>query len=218
MKVLVVGATGGSGRAAVEKLLAEGHQVTAFSRSGADVFTPHLELRRVQGDVMELESVERAMAGHEAVVVTLGITENPLRVRLWGPERTPIDVRSTGTRNVMTAMRRHGVRKLVVQTTYGVGETRDRLGFVDRLFFRLVLKPQIADTELQNSAVTESDFDWVLVQPVHLTDEPSDDMPFVSSKGETAKMKVSRQSLGRVLARAVTEPTFARSSLAVSGT
>ena len=34
MKVLVIGSTGGSGRAVVARLLAEGHEVTAFSRRG----------------------------------------------------------------------------------------------------------------------------------------------------------------------------------------
>lgn len=217
MKVLVVGATGGSGRAAVAQLLADGHEVTAFSRQGAPAFTPQPGLSCVQGDVMEAGSVERAVAGHDAVVVTLGITENPFRVRLWGPKGTPMEVRSTGTRNVMVAMGKHGVRKLVVQTSYGVGDTRDQLGFADSMFFKLVLKPQIVDTELQNREVTESELDWVLVQPVHLTDDEDGEMPFFSARGETAKMKVSRRSVARFMARALSDASFVRASMALSG-
>jgi hypothetical protein len=114
-------------------------------------------------------------------------------------------------------MRNFGIRRLVVQTTYGVGETRDKLGFVDRMFFELVLKPQIADTEKQNSDVAESGLDWIIVQPVHLTDGADDDMPFVSTSGETGKLKVSRRSVGRFLARAVEGTTFVRQSVALSG-
>jgi uncharacterized protein YbjT (DUF2867 family) len=217
MKVLVVGATGGSGRATVTQLLDDGHEVTAFSRRGAAAFAPHARLSCVQGDAMDATSVASAVLGQDAVVVTLGITENPFRVRLLGPEHTPLDVRSRGTRHVIQAMQRHGVRKLVVQTTYGVGETRDRLGLAESLFFALVLKPQIADTEVQNREVSESGLDWVLVQPVHLTDAHESAMPFVSRQGETGRMQVSRKGVARFLARAVSDPSFVHESLAVSG-
>ncbi len=217
MKVLVVGSTGGSGRAAVAHLLAEGHEVTAFSRRADRVETRSERLRFVNGDVMNEAEVERAVRGHDAVVVTLGISENPLRVRLLGPAHTPIDVRSTGTANVIGAMRKHGVSRLVVQTSYGVDETRERLGFADALFFELLLKPQIADTEKQNRDVKESGLEWVIVQPVHLTDAADDELPFVSTEGETGTMKVSRSSVGRFLASAVQGPEFVRKSVSLSG-
>jgi uncharacterized protein YbjT (DUF2867 family) len=217
MKVLVVGSTGGSGRAAVEHLLAAGHEVTAFSRRADSIEKRSDRLRFVNGDATNPADVERAVQGHDAVVVTLGISENPLRVRFSGPARTPMDVRSTGTRNVIAAMRKHGVSRLVVQTSYGVGETRDRLRLVDALFFELLLKPQIADTEKQNQDVVESGLEWVIVQPVHLTDAAQDEMPFVSTEGETGKMKVSRNSVGRFLASAVQEPALVRKTVSLSG-
>jgi hypothetical protein len=134
------------------------------------------------------------------VIVTLGIRENPLRVRLLGPTRTPLAVRSAGTRNIIAAMKEHGVRKLVVQTSYGVGETRARLGLGEKLFVDWILKPQIADAEQQERDVLGSGLDWVIVQPVHLTDDADDGMPFVSMTGDTHKLKVSRSSVGRFLA------------------
>jgi putative NADH-flavin reductase len=214
MKVWVMGATGGSGRAAVQQLRARGHQVTAFTRSG------QLDLEGVsvvRGDATQAGDVERAVRGQDAVVVTLGIRENPLRVRLFGAARTPDAVRSEGTRHVIAAMKQHGVRRLVVQTSYGVGATRGKLGFADRLFFELLLKPQIADTELQDAAVIASELDWVLAQPVHLTDDAADPLPFLSSQGETGTMKVSRASVGRFLADALEDARYLRQSVAVSG-
>jgi uncharacterized protein YbjT (DUF2867 family) len=214
MKVLVMGSTGGSGRAAIEHLLAQGHEITAFARREGP---PSERLAWFVGDAMNEADVDRAVRGHDAVVVALGISENPLRVRFFGPAHTPMDVRSVGTRNVIAAMRRHGVKRLVVQTTYGVGETRDRLGLVDTLFFELLLKPQIADSEKQETMVSESGLDWVLAQPVHLTDEAANDMPFVSTDGSTGKMKVSRSSIGRFLAQAVTSSAWVGKSVALSG-
>jgi len=217
MKVLVFGATGGSGKAALEQLLQEGHEVTAFVRSARGLGAVSGKLRVFEGDAMRARDVERAVEGQDAVIVTLGIRENPLRVRVLGPARTPLDIRSTGTRNVIAAMRKHGVRKLVVQTSYGVGDTRDRLRVLDRLFFALLLRPQIADTELQNRDVIASGLDWVIVQPVHLNDAPTREQPFVSTSGEIAKNVVSRGSVGRFLAQAVQSSDFVGKSVALSG-
>lgn len=217
MKILVVGSSGGSGRAVVAQLLAAGQSVTAFSRRGVGSGIDSERLSVFRGDALEARDVERAVSGHDAVVVTLGITENALRVRLLGPRSTPLDVRSKGTRNVIDAMRRHGVRRLVALTSYGVGATRDRLRFADRLVFELLLKPQIDDTELQNQDVVESRLDWVIAQPVHLTDADDDSMPFTSTRGETRRMKVSRKSVARFMADAVLGDAFVGQSVALSG-
>lgn len=216
MRVLVVGATGGSGRATVEALLSAGHEVTAFARRPEALAVASERLRVFQGDATNAGDVERAVQGQDAVIVTLGITENPLLVRLRGSAGTPLDVRSAGTRNVISAMRRHGVRKLVVQTTYGVGETRGRLPLQWRLMFSLLLKPQIADTERQEREVRESGLDWVLAQPVGLTDDPEAKPPFTSSAGEARGMSVSRSSVGRFLVEAAESARYVGSSVALS--
>jgi uncharacterized protein YbjT (DUF2867 family) len=165
---------------------------------------------------MDAAAVARALEGIDAVIVTLGIRENPFGVRLWGPKHTPALVRSVGTRHIIAAMRARGMRKLVVQTSYGVGDTRERLHPIDRLFFALVLKPQIADTEVQNREVSESGLDWVLVQPVHLTDANDDRMPFASTDGDIAQRAVSRGSVGRFLAHAVSNTEFVGKTVALS--
>ena len=216
MKVLVVGATGGSGQAAVNALLAAGHEVTAFSRH-AERLQAAPRLRRVNGDALDASAIDAVVRGHEAVVVTLGITENALRVRLRGSATTPIDVRSRGTRHTIAAMRKQGVRRLVVQTSFGVGETRDLLPWMPRLMFKLLLKPQIADTEVQEREVKASGLDWVIAQPVNLTDAPVDDAPFVSTEGETRTMKVARRQVGRFLAEAVRDPGYVGRTVALSG-
>jgi uncharacterized protein YbjT (DUF2867 family) len=216
-KVLVVGATGGTGRATIDALVKRGHRVTAFSRHAEALEKSSDRVTLLNGDATNADDVERAVAGHDAVIITLGITENPLRVRLFGAARTPLDVRSAGTRNVIAAMRKHGVRRLVVQSSYGVGQTRGSLRWVERLFFSLLLKPQIADTEVQELEVRESGVDWVLAQPVHLTDEESDEMPFASAEGQVREWKISRKGVAQFLAVAAQGPEYVGRSVALSG-
>ena len=216
-KVLVVGATGGTGRATIDALVKRGHRVTAFSRHAESLETTSDRVTLLNGDATNPNDIDRAVAGHDAVIITLGITENPLRVRLFGAAHTPLDVRSAGTRNVIAAMRKHGIRRLVVQTSYGVGETRSSLPWVERLFFSLLLKPQIADTEVQELEVRDSGVDWVLAQPVHLTDDDSDDMPFASADGQVREWKISRKGVAQFLALAAQAPDYVGQSVALSG-
>ena len=220
MKVLVVGATGGSGRATVEALLAQGHRVTAFARHADRLHALSDRMKSVcvvNGDAMNQGDVERAVQGQDAVIVALGIAENPIRVRLFGSVGTPMNVRSAGTRNVIAAMREHGVRKLVVQTSFGVGETRRQLAFAERLFFTLLLKPQIADTEIQEREVRASGLDWVIAQPVHLTDLPNTKEAYASLQGEVRGRQISRSRVGRFLADVLRHEHYVGRSVALSG-
>lgn len=215
-KILVVGATGGTGRQVVAHLAAEGHAVTAFSRRAHRLAAEIDGIVTIDGDATDPEAVDHAVAGQDAVVITLGIAENPIRVRVAGPARTPGDIRSRGTRTVVDAMRRHHIRRLVVESMFGVGDTRHRLRLSDRLFFALLLKPQVVDTEAQERIVRSSGLDWVVVQPIHLDDGPAAD-PFVSTAGDTREQKVSRASVARVIAGAARSDAWVHATVAVSG-
>ncbi|HET8993843.1 MAG TPA: NAD(P)-binding oxidoreductase [Rhodococcus sp. (in: high G+C Gram-positive bacteria)] len=216
MKVLVIGATGGSGRAAVTALLDRGHDVTVMVRTVEAQQTFGDGPIGVIGDATRPDDVDRAVRGQDAVIVTLGITENPVRVRLRGPARTALDVRSTGTRNIIDAMQRHGVRRLIVQTTYGVGDTDGRLPLRYKLMFSLLLGPQVADTVIQDRFVHESGLDWTLVQPVNLTDSTDAGDAFTSTSGELTGWQVARSKVGRVLASAVDDEANVRRTVSVS--
>jgi len=216
VRILVVGATGGSGRAAVETLAARGHVVTALARR-VDSAHPFPDgVRIVTGDATCARDLDRAVAGQDAVVVTLGIRENAVRVRVLGSAGTPLNVRSVGTALVMDAMRRHGVRKLVVQTSYGVGSTKPRLSLKWRAIFSLLLKPQIADTEIQERAVRTSELEWVVAQPVALTNGVEADAPFTSLDGRVRSMAVSRRRVAAFLADAAETDAYNRQVVSLS--
>lgn len=216
MKVLVVGATGGSGLAVTQTLLARGCEVTAFARQPQALGGLPGKLKLLAGDATRTADVDQAVQGHDAVVVALGIRESALRVRLLGSSGTTMDVRSQGTRNVVDAMRRHGVRRLVVQSSYGVGATRDQLPWLYRLVFALLLKPQIADTERQEAIVRASGLEWVLAQPVNLTDEATTTPAHASPSGNVEGMKVSRRQVGDFLADAALNREHQQACVALS--
>ncbi len=215
MDIVVIGATGGTGRAVCSELLQRGHRVTALARH-ASTLSPRPGLTAVDGDATDADLLDRVLPGHGSVVVTLGISEPPLRVRLLGAQSTTGDVRSRGTAAVVAAARRAGIRRVVVQSSYGVGETRHLLGVTDRLFFALLIGPQIADTAVQEDVLRSSGLDWTIVQPVYLSDDRSVDH-FTSTDGSRRGRKVSRHAVACVHADLVEQGTMIGRTVSVSG-
>ncbi|NHC47576.1 NAD(P)-dependent oxidoreductase [Motilibacter aurantiacus] len=216
MKVLVVGASRGSGAAAVQQLAEAGHLVTAFARSAAPGRSSD-DVRQVSGDVMDPEALDKAMVGQDAVIVALGISDNPVKVRLLRRAGTPLDVRSRGTAAVVDAMHRAGMRRLVVQSTYGIGDTYSTLPLAAKAFFTLVIRPQVTDHERQEQVVRSSGLDWTLVRPVFLVDGDDSAAPAQVGPGDQASsLRVTRTQLARVLRDAVERPEWHGRTLSVS--
>jgi len=70
---------------------------------------------------------------------------------------------------------------------------------------------------VQELEVRESGVDWVLAQPVHLTDDESNEMPFASADGKVREWKISRKEVARFLAHAAQAPEYVGRSVALSG-
>jgi len=155
MNLLIFGATGGVGRQVVEQALEQGHNVTAFARNPAKLALQHPHLQLFQGDVLDFSTVEQAVQGQDAVVCTLGA----------GQKRTGT-VRSEGTRNIVQAMEKTGVRRLICQTTIGTGDSWGSLNFYWKyIMFGLLLRNVLADHQRQESDVQQSRLDWTIVRP-----------------------------------------------------
>lgn len=163
MKVLVFGASGGTGRELLQQALDKGMEVTAFVRDAAKVEDiQHPNLAVVIGDVLNIEDVSRAVAGHDAVLYAVGA----------GPKCTTI--REQGTRNVIEAMQAAKVERLVCLSSFGVGDSRTDLSFFTRyIVVGIFLHNAFADHERQEAVVEKCALDWTLVRPPHLKDGAS---------------------------------------------
>jgi uncharacterized protein YbjT (DUF2867 family) len=155
-RVLIVGATGGTGRELVKQALERGYAVTAFARTPARLTVTHPRLTVIQGDVLDPESVATAMRGQEAVLCALG------HRRYLYPTR----IQSDGTRNILEAMKAHGSRRLVCLTSLGLGDSAFRLGLLYTLFIIPVILPfYFWDKTRQEKMIARSAVEWVIVRP-----------------------------------------------------
>lgn len=163
MKILIVGATRGIGRQLLEQALASGHSVTALARNPQRLAAQHERLRLLKGDILDPGSVAAAMTGQDAVCCTIGV-------------KTPWEqaaVFAEGTRQLLQAMKKAGVRRLICVTGIGAGDSKGHGGFLyDRIFYPLLLRAVYADKDRQESLIKASDVDWTIVRPGFLTNGP----------------------------------------------
>ncbi len=198
MKVIVFGATGGTGRAVTQRALAAGHSVTAFVRD-AGKLSPAPGLRIIQGDSMVADDVAAALQGQEAVVITLGNSQNAFGLLFGARRTTPRDVCEVGTRNILTALPQKSRMPIIAVSAFGIGETRDKLPLMFKLFYRLFLREQMADKEKQEAVLRVSDAVYVIVQPVALTDKASTGIWTATRDGTLGQSEVSRGDLAAFL-------------------
>ena len=160
MNLLVVGSTGPLGREFIAQAMDAGHVVRALARNPS-ALKPAPSLEVVRGDVFDQPSLDAAARGQDAAVVILGLQFSALR--------KPTDVFSQGTRNLIAAMSPAGVRRVIVVSSFGVGDSRHDARLHERLFFSLALRGAYADKVLQEQAVRESGLDYTIVRPARLT-------------------------------------------------
>src|SRR5712692_925153 len=164
LRILIIGATGGTGRQLVRQALEQGHQVTAFVRKPKKLKIEHPNLRVVKGNVRDYASMESAMRDQNAVVCALG------HKRWFYPTR----ILSEGTRNILRAMKSCGVPRLVCESSLGVGSAVGRLGLMSTFFvIPLILPFYFWDRVHQEKLIEESNTDWAIVRPGVLTNAPA---------------------------------------------
>jgi uncharacterized protein YbjT (DUF2867 family) len=202
MKVLVLGATGGTGRLIVHDALEKGHSVVALVRSKARA--PDLPgADMIEGDVRDQGALTRALDGCDAVVSSLGTGLSPF---------SEVSLLTEATRALVPAMTRSGVRRLVCISALGVGDSRGHGGFVfDRLFLPLLLRHAYKDKGRQEAAIRASSLDWVIVRPAMLTNDPArGSLRAVADLAGVSGGKIARADVARFAVEQLATDTWLR--------
>lgn len=206
MKIAIFGATGSVGREFVKQAIEQGQIVTALVRDPAKLDFNDDILHKIPGDALDPAAVEQAVQGQDAVVCVLGAGRKGL-------------IRAEGTKNIIRAMEKTGVRRLICQSTLGVGDSRGNLNFWWKyIMFGLLLRPAYADHVRQEELVKQSSLDWTIVRPAAFTDgartgEYRHGFP-ANAKGLT--IKISRADVADFLLRQLTNDAYLRKTPGLS--
>lgn len=184
MKVLLVGATGATAKYALPKLLAAGHQVTAFVRNPTALTVKHEKLSVAQGDVRDGAALAEAVKGQDAVMT------------LFGPRSLKKDdLQEAFMRNLVAAMEKHGVKKLVNLSAWGASRTRQYISLFFLPFRFTILRAVFDDKERGEALLFASSLDWVNVSPGRLTEGAEKGDVTASEDGKGVRNSISRADL-----------------------
>ena len=198
MKVLIIGATGATGRVLMREALEQGHEVTALARNPSALAPEDHRPRVLQGNALDASQVEAAVADQDAVLSALGTRSS-----------RPTTLFSQSTHNLISAMNKHGVRRLVCITGIGAGDSKGHVGFLyDRIMLPFVVKNIYEDKNRQEEAIKQSDLDWVIVRPARLTDEAAKGEYRVYLGGSYTAKTISRADVAAFMLAQLTDDTY----------
>ena len=207
MRILVVGAAGRTGSNIVRIALGHGHDVTAFVHSTPLQMT-HERLSTVEGDVLDFDAVNNAVAGKSAVAFAIS--------QGAGGDRTILEA---GISNVIHAMAVNEVRRLAAVSAAGTfARTDKRLSVKYRALIATTLRSVYEDLEEMELRIMASDLDWAIIRPVGLTDDPPKGTYRVSLDGLLLPKtsRISRADVAAVVVKALETDTYHRRAVVVA--
>jgi putative NADH-flavin reductase len=163
VKILVFGATGPTGKQVVTQAFSQGHIVTAFVRKPELLPVADPRLRLIVGDTTrDATTMAEAVRGQDFVISALG------RGKAFKSE----NLMARSMRLIVSAMEQTSIRRLVLMSAFGVGESHSDAPLIPRLIYRALMTDIFADKKGAEDRVRLSQLDWTIVHPVMLTSGP----------------------------------------------
>jgi putative NADH-flavin reductase len=208
MRLAIFGATGGTGLELTRQALEKGHSVRVLLRNPNRMPLTNANMRIVLGSVLDHESVTKTVLGSDAVLSCLGQGINLLR---------NTRVVSVGTHLIMEVMKEHGVRRLVVESAFGAGESLASASVIERLIFATLLWAPYEDKNLMEPEVRSSGLDWTILRPTMLTNGMRTGRYTVEVGRRPAVGRVTRADVATAMLRAVEERQWIGEAPSVTG-
>jgi putative NADH-flavin reductase len=207
MRVAVIGATGGVGAAILEQAIASGHAVTALVRD-SEKLKAHPAVAPIVGDIRDADAVARAVEGADAVLWAVGATSN---------KADQVAIFQAGARNLVAAMSRHGVGRLIALSGAGItleGERKPISGRVMSVIVRVAARHVYEAKRREYEVFTTSDLDWTLVRPPRVVEGPRTGRVVVGDR--LASSQVTQGDVADAMLQQLSNPTHLRGAPFVS--
>lgn len=205
MKIAVIGANGKTGKIFVDEAVQRGFEVRAgVYRSNSFTKSDHIDV--VQCDATKLEDVESLIKGCDIVVSLIGHVKG-----------SPAFLQTSSTANILSAMKKQGVRRVLSLTGTGVRFPDDTPSFIDRLLnfgIKLIDPERVRDGIAHADVIKESDTDWTILRVLKLTDLPVHQYELTTTG--PARILVSRDAVADALLRIIHENAYSKHAPVVS--
>jgi nucleoside-diphosphate-sugar epimerase len=213
VEIVIFGANGKTGRLLTRRALDAGHVAVAVTRRPDDFPLADARLSVAGADVRDRDAVSGVVARADAVLSTLGVPFT----------RGPVDTYSVGTNNIVAAMHRAKVRRLVVVSSTAAYPAPGRTGapfalrLVEPIITKTIGKTVYDDIRRMETVVRSSGVDWTIVRPSGLfdLDETTD---YVAGELDPVGAFTARVDLADYLVKLATDRTTVGQTVVISTT
>jgi putative NADH-flavin reductase len=208
MKLAIFGASGRTGQHLVQQALDARHEVVALIRTPSKLNIQNTRLTLIQGDIQDIVKVEQTIKGVDAVLSVLGPTSNKPDYQV-----------TKGTKNILVAMKKLGVRKLVISAGAGVGDPHDEPKLANKfinILLKIMARYVYEDMKQVVDLVRASDVDWVIVRVPMLTDAPATGSIKIGYVGKGMGSRISRADMAAFILKQLDDNTYLHHAPAIS--
>ena len=209
MKIVVFGASGGTGKQLVEQALVAGYEVVVYVRNPSKLNVSHEHLTVIQGELSDAALIETAVKGTNAVLSALGPR--------GGSKNKPL---TQGMRNIIAAMKNQGVRRLIMTSTLSAKDSKDKPDFRTKAMVNLVKTTMHAayeDIVSVAETVRASDLEWTIVRLAILNNKPKSGKVKVGYVGTgEVGTQISRADIADFMLKQIEDTKYLREAPAIS--
>jgi putative NADH-flavin reductase len=200
-KITLFGATGQTGNAFLKQILSSHYEITVLVRTASKLTQKAPNLKVIEGDVLNIADVEKAVAGADIVVSLFGRVKD-----------SPDLLQTNGTKNIIAAMQKYNVTRIISLSGGALPyPEKDKPKFVDKIFvtiMNLVAKKMLDDAKAHYEVLKNSNVKWMVVRGPRLTNDAKKGTYKIGWVGVNASTKISREDLAAFIVTQIEDETF----------
>ena len=214
MKILLIGATGRTGKLILKKAIEDKHEVTAIVRDPSKI--KDLNAKVIQGSPYDAETVKTAIKNCDAVICTLNVSrksDNP-----WAKLRSPKDLISRSVANALEGMKENNIKRIITLSALGAGDSKKKMPFIFNIFLSITnLKYAFTDHTRQEELLAESNMEWTVIRLPMLTDDNGEAEILVNKNdGVRLNKNINRESVARFILSILNDQKYFKTVVGIS--
>lgn len=216
MQILILGATGRTGKLLLSQALQRGYAVTILVRNKNKITVHHPQLKIIEGSPLDKTILENAIAGCGAILSTLNISRSSDFP--WAPLKTPPDFLSSTMKNISELATKHDISRVIFMSAWGVADTKKELPAWFRwLIDHSNIRYPYQDHERQEELAKLTSLQWTAVRAVGLTNSKKIKEAVVSvNSGSNHGWMISRATVAAFMLDALEKNLYVRQMPVVS--
>lgn len=212
MKLILFGATGFSGQGILAEALKHGHEVTILVRDASKIQIKHKNLKIIEGNVLDPQTVASVLHHQEAVIQCLGVGGKG--------DGKPTTFISDATKVIVDEMQKQNIKRLIAMSNVGAGNS---IAFQPWFFTKIILpyfmkwlKVIIEDKNRMEPIIMNSNLDWTIVRCPNIVDKPAKGTCNATLDGKGLKLSVTLPDLSKFMVVQLKQTAFIKQAPSVS--